>query len=232
MANNPLRKHSDVMRDYLPQAGRRILDVGCGTGALVRLFARNGAEAIGIDPLKQAIERAEAADNPPGASFLLAGGESLPFPDEDFDVVCFFNSLHHIPTAAMPEALLEALRVTQTEGLIYVLEPIAQGPYFELVRPIDDETQVRQEAMEALDAFATNPAVRALEEIVYDAPVRYKAFAEWEASMLSVNPTRKAKLDEMHDQLSEQFESSADRDEDGNFLFRQPARLNLFAKVA
>ncbi len=231
MNDLPLRKHSDVMRDYLPQAGRRVLDVGCGEGALVRHFARNGATAIGIDPLPQAIERAKVAENPPGASFLLGGGESLPFPDNDFDVVCFFNSLHHIPEAAMAAALLEALRVTQSEGLIYVLEPIARGPFFEMVRPIDDETEVRQQAIEALDAFSTNPAVRALEEVTYASPVRYASFEEWEAAMLSVDPGRAPRLAERREEMQRAFEDSAGRDEDGRYLFRQPTRLNLFAKV-
>lgn len=231
MTEVPLRKHSAVMADYLPQAGRRILDVGCGEGALVRHFARNGAEAIGLDPLHQAIERAKAADNPPGADFMLGGGEALPFPDGRFDVVCFFNSLHHIPTTSMPQALLEALRVTQDEGLIYVLEPIARGKYFDLVRPIDDETKVRQDAMEALDAFATNPTLRALEEIVYEAPVRYGAFDEWEASMLSIDPGRAARLAECREALEQRFRETAGRDSEGRYLFRQPTRLNLFAKV-
>ncbi len=231
MTEVPLRKHSAVMADYLPQAGRRILDVGCGEGALVRYFARNGAEAVGLDPLPQAIERALAADNPPSAAFMLGCGEELPFPEGRFDVVCFFNSLHHIDPALMPQALLEALRVTQDEGLIYVLEPIARGCYFELVRPIDDETKVRQEAMEALDAFATNPALRALEEIVYEAPVRYSAFGDWEASMLSVDPERASRFDTYRDELEQRFRETAIRDSDGRYLFRQPTRLNLFAKV-
>ncbi len=232
MNDVPMRKHSDVMADYLPQAGRRILDVGCGEGALVRHFARNGAQAVGLDPLEQAIERALAADNPLGATFMLGGGESLPFPDNDFDVVCFFNSLHHVETELMGKALSEALRVTQGEGLIYVLEPIARGAYFDLVRPIDDETKVRQEAMEALDAFSINPAVRALEEIVYEAPVHYKGFNEWEASILSVDPGRAARLVDHRDTLEKRFVETAGRNDQGRFLFRQPTRLNLFAKMA
>lgn len=228
----PLRKHSAVMADYLPQAGRRILDVGCGEGALVRHFARNGAAAIGLDPLPQAIERALAADTPAGAAFMIGSGEELPFPDGRFDVVCFFNSLHHIPTDLMPQALLEAMRVTDEEGLIYVLEPIARGPYFELVRPVDDETKVRQDAMEALDAFSTNPAVRALEEIVYECPLRYGAFDDWEASMLSVDPGRSARMAERRSDLEQRFRETAERDAEGRYFFRQPSRLNLFAKVA
>ncbi|MEO1192359.1 MAG: class I SAM-dependent methyltransferase [Pseudomonadota bacterium] len=230
MTTTPLRKHSDVLADYLPQAGRRILDVGCGEGALVRHFARNGAEAVGIDPLGQAIARAKAAEPTPGASFLSGGGEALPFPDADFDVVCFFNSLHHVPQPLMAQALSEAKRVTKPEGMIAVLEPVAAGAYFELMQPIDDETEVRAQAITALADFAREPGVRLLEEIAYDAPYAYANYDACEEAVRSVDPSRSARLAEHRAALEKRFAEVAERDEKDHYLFRQPARLALFAR--
>ncbi|MBC6404151.1 MAG: class I SAM-dependent methyltransferase [Rhodospirillales bacterium] len=232
MTDTPLRKHSEVFSDYLPMAERRILDVGCGEGALVRHFACKGAEAVGLDPLPQAIERAEAQDNPPGASFVLGSGEEIPFPDNKFDSVCFFNSLHHVPTASMDRALAEAVRVLQPDGLLYVLEPLAKGAYFDLVRCIEDETEVRRDAIEALDRLAAIPTVKALEELVYDAPYSYESFEDWERAVLSVDPTRAARMDVHRHSLRPRFGQSAERDDKGRFLFRVPSRLTLFAKRA
>ncbi|GAB5468124.1 MAG: class I SAM-dependent methyltransferase [Rhodospirillales bacterium] len=230
MTTMPLRKHTAVLADYLPQAGRRILDVGCGEGALVRHFARNGAEAVGIDPLAQAIERAEAAEPVPGTSFVLGRGEALPFPDADFDIVCYFNSLHHVPQAVMGQALGEALRVARPEAMIAVLEPVAAGAYFEMMRPINDETEVREQAIAALADFATRPGVRLLEQIDYDSPHSYESFAACEERVLSVDPTRAARLAQHRDEIAASFAATSERDEKGRYLFRQPSRLALFAK--
>ncbi|MBC6417109.1 MAG: class I SAM-dependent methyltransferase [Rhodospirillales bacterium] len=232
MTATPLRKHSEILSDYLLMAGRRILDAGCGEGALVRHFARKGAEAVGLDPLPQAIERAEAQDNPPGASFVLGSGEDLPFPANKFDAVCFFNSLHHVPTTLMDRALAEAVRVLQPDGLLYVLEPLAKGTYFDLVRCIEDETDVRRDAIEALDRLAVMPTVKALKELIYDAPHSYESFEDWERAVLSVNPARAARMDVHRDSLRPRFGQSAERDDKGHFLFRVPSRLTLFAKLA
>lgn len=228
----PLRKHAEVLAELLPIAGQRILDVGCGGGALVRRFARDGAEAVGVDPLPQAIEKAEAGDPVPGASFRLAGGEDLPFADASFDSVCFFNSLHHVPQALMAGALREALRVVKSGGRIVVVEPIADGAFFELVRPVDDETEVRRQALEALEAFAAGPGVAAEPAQFYDAPYRHRDFAEMERSILAVDPGRAEPMARHRAAMAEQFESVAERDEKGNYLFRQPMRAQAVVKRA
>jgi len=230
MSQRPLRKHAEVLAEVLPQAGRKILDVGCGEGALVRLFARNGAEAEGIDPLAQAIERAKAADHVPGTSFRQGGGESLPYADDSFDAVCFFNSLHHVPQALMDKALAEAARVVCPGGEILVVEPLACGRYFELMRPVEDETEVRAHATAALAAFAKRASVEVAEPIYYDAPYRYRDFAEMERSVLSVDPRRSERMARHRQAISARFEADAERDQEGRYLFRQPARLDLFRK--
>ncbi len=232
MSSVKLRKHSEVLAEYLSPAGKRVLDVGCGGGALVRYLARKGAEAVGIDPLEQAIERAKAADPVEGTSFRLGGGQDLPFPNGSFDVVCFFNSLHHVPEDLMAKALEEAKRVVRPGGLIYVLEPVAAGAYFELMRPVDDETVVRDQAIAALAHFADSGSLQALEEIHYLAPYRYKDFAQLERESLSVDPTRAARLEAHRDALASGFEQAAEPDGDGGYLFRQPTRLNRFVKAA
>ena len=183
-------------------------------------------------PSEQAIERAKAAEPVEGASFQLGGGQALPFPDDSFDVVCFFNSLHHVPADLMAKALGEARRVVRPGGLIYVLEPVAAGAYFELMRPVDDETLVRGQAIEALAAFGESPDLTAMEEIHYHAPYRYKDFAQLEYETLSVDPTRAARLEAHRDAIASGFEAAAEDDGEGGYLFRQPTRLNRFVKAA
>src|SRR5215831_13827969 len=69
--------------------GAHLLDVGCGSGQLALIAAREGVRVTGVDIAENLIERARiraTADNLP-ARFEVADAESLPFSDGSFDVV-------------------------------------------------------------------------------------------------------------------------------------------------
>lgn len=93
-------------------AGRRILDVGCGTGQLVAALAGR-ARAWGVDPSEAMLEQARAAA--PGAAFKRARAESLPFKDAWFERVVFRLVLHLVDRR---RALAEAHRVLVPGGRV------------------------------------------------------------------------------------------------------------------
>ena len=70
-------------------AGRRVLDLGCGTGVDLARFARGGARATGVDLAETAIAlaRRNMAHRGLQAALLVGDGEALPFPDGSFDYV-------------------------------------------------------------------------------------------------------------------------------------------------
>ena len=148
----------------LKETGARdVLDVGCGRGALARRLVGEGLAVTGIDPTPDAI--AAAQESVPEAQFSVAGAEALPFDPGSFDACVFLNSLHHVPVPLMGQALQEALRVLRPGGEVIVVEPLAEGPFFEVMRPVEDETEIRRAAMAAIDAamasgMATGPAPR------------------------------------------------------------------------
>ena len=89
----------------IARAPRQVLDVGCGEGRFCRML-KQGPEAIpvtGIDPTAALISAARARDA--DGAYVQAGGESLPFCDESFDLVVSYLSLIDIPDidAAIPE---------------------------------------------------------------------------------------------------------------------------------
>src|ERR1700742_1027206 len=85
-------KHgADVIEWLAPQAGERILDLGCGTGHLTAQIAARGAEVVGIDRSPEMI--ATARRHYPNLQFEIADGESFRF-DEPFDAV-FSNAAIH-----------------------------------------------------------------------------------------------------------------------------------------
>src|SRR5919202_5905687 len=64
--------------------GRRVLEVGCGTGALAAALAeRAGARVFACDPSPEMLEVARA--RAPRVGFKLARAEDLPFKDEWFE---------------------------------------------------------------------------------------------------------------------------------------------------
>ncbi len=72
-----------------------ILDVGCGTGRLLRKASVRwpGTTVCGVDPAEGMIANARRL-NPDGV-FRLAAAESLPFLDQSFDIILSSISFHH-----------------------------------------------------------------------------------------------------------------------------------------
>ncbi|MCU1658699.1 MAG: hypothetical protein JWO57_3355 [Pseudonocardiales bacterium] len=85
----------------------RVLDVGCGTGALVRELATrlpNVLELVGVDPAEGMV-RVARAESDGRARFVRASAEGLPFDDARFDLVVSTTSFHHWrdPAAGLAE---------------------------------------------------------------------------------------------------------------------------------
>ena len=79
-------------------APQRILDVGCGTGYLLRRLAvraPGARELVGIDAAPTMIEVAEAAADDGRLRFSVGVAERLPFPEGTFDLVVSTTSFDH-----------------------------------------------------------------------------------------------------------------------------------------
>ena len=99
----------------LPENGR-VLDVGCGDGAVSQaiLRLRPGLRIEGIEVLPRGT---------PEIAVSAYGGNHIPFPDESFDAVMFVDVLHH---AADPAQLLrEAARVAAQ--CVVIKDHLAEG---------------------------------------------------------------------------------------------------------
>jgi SAM-dependent methyltransferase len=89
------------------EAGWRVLDIGCGAGAFLRLVAAGAAEPHGIDASDALI--AFARERLPEADLRVGEMEELPWADDSFDLVTGFNSFFFAND--MVAALREAGRV-------------------------------------------------------------------------------------------------------------------------
>ena len=218
----------DALDELVDVHGRDVLDVGCGEGELARRLAQAGARVVGLDPLALALERArDTGPASPAARYVEGSAEALPFASAGFDVVVFFNSLHHVPAEFLDAALAEAARVLRDGGVLYVQEPLAHGSFFELVRRIDDETEVRAAAQDAISRAKS--AGRLVELAVREAVITFSLdFDAFRARMVSVDPARAVELNAHESALRDAFARLGRRVEDG-YEFDQPFRANLFS---
>jgi SAM-dependent methyltransferase len=98
------------------EAGARVLDIGCGAGAFLRLVAERGGEPHGIDASDALVELART--RLPGADLRVGEMEALPWDDGAFDLVTGFNSFFFAND--MVAALREAGRVARPGAPIVI----------------------------------------------------------------------------------------------------------------
>ena len=79
--------------------GKKVLEIGVGTGSDHLQFAKAGAILTGIDITPKSIELTKKNLELHGyhSNLLVADAENLPFEDNTFDIVYSFGVLHHIP---------------------------------------------------------------------------------------------------------------------------------------
>jgi SAM-dependent methyltransferase len=98
--------------------GKRVLDVGCGTGFYTQYYIARGAEVTGLDIAPTAIERLRARF--PAAHFMLADVSEVAL-EERFDLVNAFDVLYHITDDAKWERALGTLGQAVAPGGLLLL---------------------------------------------------------------------------------------------------------------
>ncbi|BAE50939.1 2-polyprenyl-3-methyl-5-hydroxy-6-metoxy-1,4-benzoquinol methylase [Paramagnetospirillum magneticum AMB-1] len=223
------RRNTDVIVETLALKGKRVIDVGCGDGGLVRALARFGAHVLGVECSPRQLAKARAAAKVADEEIVDGVGQALPVDDESADAVVFFNSLHHIPIAFQAKALAEAARVLRPGGEVYVSEPLPWGAFFEAVRPIDDETWVRGAALSSVKGAWVHGLEEA-SEFTYLHPMVFKSYEAFRDKIVSANAEREGKFEDLDAEMRERFARLAAPAEDGGFAFEQPMRVNLLRK--
>lgn len=91
-----LTAYHDFFVARIPE-GARVLDIGCGYGAVARSIARAcpSATVVGVDRDAPRLAQARAADNPPNLGFIEADA-AVGLPAGRFDIVVLSNVLEHV----------------------------------------------------------------------------------------------------------------------------------------
>ena len=214
----------DILGGLLaPLQGRRILDIGCGRGNLLQALAERGASVTGLDPDEAMLEVAQTLV--PKAVLKQGCAQLLPFGDTSMHAAIFLNSLHHIPVPDMLLALEEAARVVGRGGSVIVIEPLSEGSFFDALRLIEDETEVRQAAQDAIVRARRLGIVSEIRQIEYD---RIETFSDAEAFLeraVVIDPSREERAQAARSKLLARFEALSDHDK-GGYVLHQPLRMH------
>lgn len=124
-------------------AGRRVLDIGAGTGFWVEFWRRLGATVDGVDLVPVAVERLRGRSGGTGGTFWVADIAEAGAPgDATYDTVSVMNVLLHVTDdAAFDRALANVAGVVAPGGWLVMVEPILLRSEYE--RPYNPEKHSR-----------------------------------------------------------------------------------------
>jgi SAM-dependent methyltransferase len=219
---------AEVMNELLPIKDAVIIDVGCGDGWLTRHLTRLGAHVIGVEVSPRHLQEAHAFPVAGDERYMPGLAEDLPVRSRSADIVIFFNSLHHVDRDGLPKALCEAARVLKSGGILFISEPLAEGAYFEVMKPAHDETRVRRQAQEILRQ-APEYGLIIERTLTHIDTVTLPDYAAFQNRITAINPQVRERFEEMDEQIRENFETLGRRTESG-WAFDQPMRVTLLRR--
>jgi SAM-dependent methyltransferase len=179
------------------RGGQRVLDVGCGPGALTaELVARLGPIAVSaVDPSESFVAAARARNR--AVDVRLASAERLPFEDDAFDAALAQLVVHFMsdPVAG----LAEMARVTRPGGVVAASvwdHAGGQGPLSvfwdaarELDPDVDDESQLAGTREGHLAELFDAAGLHDIQQAVLTADLEHSSFEEWwQPFILGVGP--------------------------------------------
>jgi ubiquinone/menaquinone biosynthesis C-methylase UbiE len=219
----------EVMRQYLPVAGARVLELGCGTASMTRQLAGElGAGQIIATEVDRIQHRKNLLiDDLDNVDFILGGAQAIDLPAASMDLVIMLKSLHHVPSELMDEALAEIHRVLRPEGLAYLSEPVYRGDFNEIMKLFHDEQRVRQDAFDAVRSAVASGKFKLVRQIFFDAPGHFRDFAEFETQTLKVTHTDHRIDAGLYQRIRDKFERHMTPK---GAHFSKPMRVDLLKK--
>jgi SAM-dependent methyltransferase len=177
--------------------GQRVLDVGCGPGALTaELVRRLGPAAVAaVDPSESFV--AAARERYPGVSVQLGAAEELPFEDQAFDAALAQLVVHFMERPVV--GLREMARVTRKGGVVAACvwdHAGGQGPlsrFWEAARELEpgvrDESRLAGAHEGDLGQLFRAAGLHEVQESALSVSVEHRSFDDWwEPFRLGVGP--------------------------------------------
>jgi ubiquinone/menaquinone biosynthesis C-methylase UbiE len=126
-----------------------ILDICCGTGAVIEAFAASSVQSVtvGYDFSHGMLLKARKKASGNSISLIEGDAATLPFIDKSFDVITCSHALYELKGPTRQDALKEMKRVIRPDGVILIMEhEIPRHPLVKLL------FNIRMLAMGSADA--------------------------------------------------------------------------------
>ncbi len=107
------------------QPADKVVDIGCGSGKLTSMLARqleNEGEIVGLDASERMIRICQKNNRNNRLKFMVGVMENLPFQANTFDKVISSLAIHHVPKEAKQKAFSEFKRVLKKGGQLFILD--------------------------------------------------------------------------------------------------------------
>lgn len=120
--------------------GKRVLDIGCGSGENIPALVYRGGEVIGLDISHELVELAKERLSSIGlahcAQLYVASAYQTGLPDKSIDIIFSMSLVHHLDIAIFRK---EMRRILRSEGFIVFKEPIAFNGSYRRLRTLPRE---------------------------------------------------------------------------------------------
>ena len=115
----------DFFLDNLSKNRQLALDIGCGSGHLVKALSNHYDCVIGIDISQELLEIAQARQSEVNIHYLCMNAEQIAFSPE-FDLIVSENTFHHIED--VPALLKTLKKLLKAEGKLIIRDVISDTP--------------------------------------------------------------------------------------------------------
>jgi len=198
---------ADLIAQQLDLEDKRILELGCGGAWMTRLLAERfgPAEVVATEVDRIQHHKNLAIDDLPNVEFRYGGAQQIDAPDQSFDAVFMFKSLHHVPRELLEPSLEEILRVLRPGGVAWFSEPVYWGDFNAILSLFHDEEEVRRLAFEALQGAVRSGRYELQAELFLQVPGSYESWELFEQRFIRVTHTEHQIPPELYQRIKEAF---------------------------
>jgi len=105
---------------------RKVLDVGCGSGRLVKFLNDHKFDAVGCDIETEALKLARKIN--PSKIISKASADKLPFRNNSFDLITSISVIEHLTKKRGGKFLSESFRLLKKGGFVFIITPNYHSP--------------------------------------------------------------------------------------------------------